>query len=139
METENFEKELIQMSKPEVSHLRHQEMLSKVILKAKDKSVLSWWWISIPLYLLATLLMKSLFMPSTTLISNLHELRGRVKQTSILFFILLPVVFIVFNFLSIRKIYLLSGNPKTFKFLSVVWFNLIIIILSLLILMIYSL
>ncbi len=131
--------ELLQMTKPEVSKLKHQNMLEKAIIKAKDKSVLSWWWLSIPLYILAGLLMKSIFMPFTTLGSNLHDLIGKAKYSSILFFLIVPILFIVINFMSIREIYFLSGSPKSLNFLKAVWFNLLIIIASIIILLIYLL
>ena len=131
--------ELLEMTKPEISELKHQNMLEKAIIKAKDKSILSWWWLSVPLYILAALLMKSLFIPSTTFGSNLHDLMSKEKYASILFFFVLPVFFIIINFMSVRKIYFLSGNPKLIDFLKVVWFNLLIIIASSLILLIYLL
>jgi hypothetical protein len=120
MELKNFENKLIQMTKPEVTPLKHQEMLSSAITKAKDKSVISWWWLSVPLYIITTLLMKSFFMPGTTLISNIYELTGREKYSSLLFFLILPIVFMITNFISIR-------------------FNVLIIIFSILVLIIYSL
>lgn len=131
--------ELLEMTKPEITELKHQDMLEKAIVKAKDKLVLSWWWLSIPLYIFATLLMKSLFMPSTTFGSNLHDLMSKEKHASILFFLVVPIVFIIINVLSIRKIYFLSGSPKTINFLKVVWFNLLIIVASILIILIYLL
>lgn len=139
MEEQNFEKKLIQMTKPVVSELKHQEILADAITKAKDKSVLSWWWLSVPLYIIATLLMKTVFMPGTTLISNIYELTGRARYSSLLFFLIIPIVFIILNFISIRKIYLLSGSPKTVRFLLGIWYNVLIIIFSILILIIYSL
>lgn len=139
MEMKKFEETLLQMTKPEVSRLKHQDILAKAITKAKDKSILSWWWLSIPLYILATLLMKSFFMPSTTLISNLNDLTGKQKYSSVLFFAVLPVIFIIINFMSIKNIYFLSGSPKSINFLKSVWFNVLIIIVSVLILIIYSL
>ena len=57
---QNFENKLIQMTKPEVSQLKHQDMLANEITKAKDKSVVSWWWLCIPLYIIATLIMKTI-------------------------------------------------------------------------------
>ena len=139
MEMKNFEEKLIQMTKPEVSQLKQQEMLANAITKAKDKSVVSWWWLCIPLYIIATLLMKTFFMPGTTLISNIYELTGRERYSSIIFFLILPIVFIIINFISIRKIYLLSGSPKTINFIRAIWFNALIIIFSILVLIIYSL
>lgn len=135
----DFEDKLFQMTKPEVSQLKHQELLANTITKAKDKSVLSWWWLSIPLYLIATLLMKSFFLPSTSLTSNLHELSRNGRYSSVLIFAVLPVVFILINLITIRKIFFLSGSPKPIDFLRLVWFNIIIIIASILILLIYSL
>lgn len=137
MEVKNFEEQLIKMGKPEVSQLKHQDMLANAITSAKDKSVLSIWWLSIPLYILATLLMKSYFMPSTTLFSNLHALVQKMKYSSILFFVVTPIVFIVINFISIRKIYFLSGNPKITVLFRATWFNLLIILTSFIILVIY--
>jgi magnesium-transporting ATPase (P-type) len=139
MEMQNFEEELIQMSKPEISQLKHQDMLANAITNAKDKSVLSWWWLCIPLYIIAALLMKSFFMPDTTLISNIHELVSKERYTSVLFFLIVTVLLIIFNIFSIRKIFFLSGSPKTINFLKTVWFNVLILILSTLILLIYSL
>jgi hypothetical protein len=139
METENFEEKLTQMTKPEVSHLKHQAMLANAIIKAKDKSVISWWWLSIPLYLIATLLMKTIFMPQTTLRLNIHDFTSRENYSSVLFFLVLPILFIVINFISIRNIYFLSGSPKSIKFLLTAWFNVLIIIFSILILIIYAL
>jgi hypothetical protein len=139
MEMENFEDKLSQITKPEVSQLKHQDMLANDIIKAKDKSVLSWWWLSIPLYIIAALLMKSAFMPHTTLISNLHDLTSRDKYSSLLFFLVLPLIFIAINLISIRKIYFLSGSPKTISFLKTIWFNILMIVCSILILIIYSL
>ncbi len=139
MEKENFEEKLIEMTKPEVNQLKHQDMLANSITKAKDKSVLSWWWLSIPIYIILTLLMKSAFMPHTTLTSNLNELKSREEYSSLLFFLVLPLIFIAINFVSIRRIYFLSGSPKTMNFLKTIWFNILIIICSILIMIIYSL
>jgi hypothetical protein len=139
MEMENFEDKLSQITKPEVSQLKHQDMLANDIIKAKDKSVLSWWWLSIPLYIIAALLMKSAFMPHTTLIFNLHDLTSRDKYSSLLFFLVLPLIFIAINLISIRKIYFLSGSPKTISFLKTIWLNILMIVCSILILIIYSL
>jgi len=139
MEMKNFEEKLNQITKPKVTYLKHQDMLANAITKAKDKSVISWWWLSIPLYLIAALLMKTIFMPKTTLSLNIHDFTSRETYSSVLFFIFLPIVFIVINFMSIRNIYFLSGSPKSISFLRTAWFNVLMIIFSILILIIYSL
>jgi hypothetical protein len=139
METNNFEAKLSQMTKPEVNQLRHQEMVADAISNAKDRSVVNWWWLSIPLYIIAALLMKTAFMPKTTLISNIHEFTGKEKYSSLLFFLILPAMSIIINLIDIRKIYFLTGSPKELKFLEAVWYNILMIIISVLILIIYSL
>ena len=138
METNNFEEKLSQMTKPEVNQLRHQEMVADAISNAKDRSVVNWWWLSIPLYIIAALLMKTAFMPKTTLISNIHEFTGKEKYSSLLFFLILPAMSIIINLIDIRKIYFLTGSPKELKFLEAVWYNILMIIISVLILIIYS-
>jgi hypothetical protein len=139
MEKQNFEKKLTEMEKPEIYPLKHEDMLANAIINAKDKSVVSWWWLSIPLFIIAMLLMKSVYMPGTTLISNIHELASREKYMSLIYFLISPIVLIVVNAFSIRKIYYLTGSPKSMNFLETVWLNILIIALSVLILLIYSL
>jgi hypothetical protein len=139
MDIQNFEEKLIQMTKPEINQLKHQDMLSDAITNAKDKSVVSWWWLIIPLYIISTLLMKSIYMPHTTLISNIHELTSRQKFTSAIFLLILPIIFILISFFNIRKIYVLSGNPKSMNFLKTVWLDILMILFSILILIIYAL
>jgi len=139
MEKIDFEEKLVQMTKPEVNQLKHQDMLAKAIANAKDKTVLSWWWLIIPLHVISMLLMKSLFMPNTTLISNIHELTTRHKLVTYIFFLILPILFILLNIISIRKVYHLSGNPKSFFFLKSVWLNIMMILFSILILIVFSL
>jgi hypothetical protein len=139
METQNFEKKLNAMKKPEIHNLKHEDLLSRAIINAKDKSVVSWWWLSVPVFIILMLLMKSTFMPGTTLISNMHELESSQELISIVFFLISPLILIIISILTIKKIYFLSGGPKSFSFLGVVWFNLLVIVVSACILIIYSL
>jgi hypothetical protein len=139
METQNFEKKLNEMEKPEIHNLKHEDILSRTIINAKDKSVVSWWWLSVPVFIILMLMMKSTFMPGTSLISNMHDLESSQKFISIAFFLISPIILIIINALTIRKIHFLSGSPKSFSFLEAVWFNILIIIVSALILLIYSL
>jgi hypothetical protein len=129
----------MEMTKPEVTQLRREDILADAIINAKDKSVVSWWWLSVPVFIILMLLMKSYFMPETTLITNIHEFAGREKYMSLIFFLISPIVLIVVNVFSIRKLYFLSGNPKSLNFLEIVWFNIVIIALSVVILLIYLL
>jgi hypothetical protein len=136
---ENFEEKLNQMTKPQVDQLKHQDMLAEAIIKAKDKSVLSWWWLSIPLYTIAAFLMKTLFTPDTTFLSNINGFTAGHRFSSLLLFIIIPTLFIIINFLSVRKIYLLSGSPALVNFLKALWFNVLIIVASVFVILIYLL
>ena len=139
MEKEDFEKKLKEMIKPEIQELKHESMLADAIINARDKSVVSWWWLSVPVFIILMLVMKSTFMPGTTLVSNMHELESSQKYISLIFFLISPLSLIIINAFSIKKIYFLSGSPKSINFLGTIWFNILIIILSVLILIIYSL
>src|SRR5665811_2056264 len=110
MEKQDFEKKLEAMTKPEIQGLKHESMLADAIINAKDKSVVSWWWLSVPVFIILMLMMKSTFMPGTTLISNMHELESSQKYISLIFFLISPLVLIIINAFSIRKIYFLSGS-----------------------------
>jgi hypothetical protein len=139
METQDFEKKLSEMTKPEMPQLKHENMLANAIINARDKSVVSWWWLSVPIFIILMLMMKSTFMPGTTLISNMHDLESKQKLISVAFFLISPVILIIINVLTIRKIHFLSGSPKSLSFLEAVWFNILIIAVSAFILIIYSL
>jgi hypothetical protein len=127
------------MTKPEIQGLKHEAMLADAIINAKDKSVVSWWWLSVPVFIILMLMMKSTFMPGTTLISNMHELESSQKYMSLTFFLISPLLLIIINAFTIRKIHFLSGSPKSINFLGTIWFNVLIIVFSLLIILIYSL
>jgi len=114
-------------------------MLATAIINARDKSVVSWWWISVPVFIILMLIMKSTFMPGTTLISNIHELESSQKLMSLIFFLISPLILIIINVLTIRKIHFLSGSPKSINFLETIWLNILVIAVSILILIIYSL
>ena len=139
MEKENFEKKLTDMIKPEIQGLKHEAMLADAIINAKDKSVVSWWWLSVPVFIILMLMMKSTFMPGTTLVSNMHKLESSQKYISLIFFLISPLILIIINAFSIRKIYFLSGSPKSINFLGTILFNILIIAFSVMILIIYSL
>jgi hypothetical protein len=139
MEKDNFEMKLTEMTKPEIPHMKHEDMLSKAIVNAKDKSVVSLWWLSVPAFIVLMLLMKSVYMPGTTLVSNMKEMEVQNKFVSILFFLISPIVLIIINAFSIRKIYFLSGSPKSAAFLQDAWLNIMVIVFAIVVLIMYSL
>ncbi len=139
MEKEDFGKKSEIMTKPEIQGLKHETLLANVIINAKDISVVSLWWLSVPVFVILMLMKKTTFMPGTTLISNMHEMESTQKYVSLIFFLISPLILIIINAFSIRKIYFLSGSPKSFNFLGTIWYNELIIIFSLVIIIIYSL
>lgn len=136
---ENFDEILTQMSKPEVPELKHADLLAKAITNAEDKSVVSLWWLLIPLYVVAALVMKSMYMPQSSFTDNLHALAAKDSYTSLLLFLVLPILLIIINVLTIKKLYFLSGNPKPLNFIKLVYSNIFFIAASLVLLIIYFL
>jgi hypothetical protein len=127
------------MTKPEIPHLKHEDMLGNAIVNAKDKSVVSLWWLSVPAFIILMLIMKSIYMPGTTLVSNMNEMAAQNKLVSIIFFLIGPLVLIIINAFSIRKIYFLCGSPKSATFLQSVWLNIMVIAFAVVVLIMYSL
>ena len=138
MEMQNFEKKLEEMTKPEVPQLRHQEQLTNALVKAKNRSVVSWWWLSIPLYIIGALLMKTAFVPHSSFFSNLKLLADKEWFIPVLFFVVLPVAIVTLNFITIKKVYYLMGNPRIISFLTDIWLNILIVICSVMVLFIYT-
>ena len=82
-----FEETLARMTTPEVPRLKHQALLADAISRGKSKSALSFWWMSIPLYVIAMLFMKSAYVRDSTLRSNLHEFFTRERYVAPLLFV----------------------------------------------------
>jgi hypothetical protein len=139
MKNDNFEMKLSEMTKPEIPQLKHEDMLGNAIANAKDKSVVSLWWLSVPAFIILMLMMKSVYMHGTTLVSNMKEMEQQNKFVSIIFFLISPLVLIIINAFSIRKIYFLSGSPKSASFLQSAWLNIIVIACAAFVLIIFSL
>jgi hypothetical protein len=83
--------------------------------------------------------MKSVFMPNATLSSGIHDLIDKQRFAAYLFFLISPVIFILINIISVGNVHILSDSPKSINFLKTVWFNVLIIIFFIFILIIYSL
>ncbi len=139
MAIENFEETLSKMTKPEISELKHEDMLPGIIMKAKDKSVVSFWWLCIPLYVIAAFVMKSLFVPNASFLSVFNELASSKRYTAILLFFVLPLILIAVNLLSIKQLTFLYASLKRKEFIKTIFVELLIIIFSLLVLIIYFL
>ena len=136
-ETINIEEVLIKMSKPEIKNLQHENLLSDAIANSKEKAALSFWWIIIPIYVLAAYWMKSFFMPGSSFPSNLGELAGRNSYAANLIFVLVPIILIVTNMMSIKKLYFFSGSYPTLKFLLSGAAHIITVIISIIVMLVY--
>ena len=128
---DEFEEKLLKMTKPEVDKLKHESMLAQEIIKAKEKSVLSLWWISLPLYVVAMFLMKALFDPEGNFFLYLYEFVLSSSYKVVILFYVLPLVMIWINAVSVWRVYFLAGGPPVMPFLRFVWFNILMILLSL--------
>jgi hypothetical protein len=100
---EDFEKMLTEISKPEVKLLKHQDLMADKVVRTKNRNVLSLWWLLVPLYVIATLTMKTFFMKT----SFKHEI-GLFKTTnpvlSFMLFLMLPaLIIIITSFFSARR------------------------------------
>jgi drug/metabolite transporter (DMT)-like permease len=100
---EDFEKMLTDISKPEIKQLKHQDLLADQIMRSKNRTVLSFWWLLIPLYIIATLTMKTLYM-KTSLKQEIGLFKTNNPILSILLFLMVPVLTIIFNaFISAKR------------------------------------
>lgn len=133
---EDLEKILADMSKPEIGNLKHQDLLAKNILNARRKTVLSWWWICIPLYVLSALIMKGFYKHSSSLAQNLSELAIKNKYLVYLFFVGVPAIVIIINAATIFKIYSIAGLSKS-SVVKRMLPNMLMIVLALVALVIY--
>jgi hypothetical protein len=139
MENINLEDGFIKMTKDEVAKIEHQTIMFDTILRSKDTLVLSGWWLSIPLFVIAMLLMKSVYMPNTSLISNIHEFKGGEKYISFFIFVIIPLFSIILNINTIRKINYFSVPHERSSIVEVKWFNHLLIVFSMCVLIIYFL
>ncbi|MEP7322806.1 MAG: hypothetical protein ABI761_12845 [Saprospiraceae bacterium] len=135
MNINEFEDSLTQMTKPEVNQLKHEDMLAKEMIKAKDRSVVSIWWLAPPFYILGMLLIKALFNPEGNFFNYLVELVFFQKYLAISLFYLIPGILICINSWSIWKIYFIAGRPQSIRFIKSVWLNVLIILLALILLL----
>lgn len=135
---DNLEEQLTQMSKPEVSQLKHQDLLAGLIMQAKSRSVVSWWWLAVPIYIAATLFMKTFFMPESSFAANLRDRNGQEQYTSLFFFLVLPLALIWVNLTSVRRIHIALGNPDLKGTLRAAWSNILLILAALLVITIYA-
>lgn len=135
MNINEFEDSLTQMTKPEVNQLNHEDMLAKEMIKAKDRSIVSIWWLAPPFYILSMLLMKALFNTEGNFFNYLVELVFFQKYLAVFLFYLIPGILICINGWSIWKIYLIAGRPQSVRFIKSVWFNILIILLAIILLL----
>jgi len=134
---ERFEKTLTELSKPEVGELKHTDALASIIASIRDKSVTSAWWIVVPLYILATLMMKSFFVPGTTLRSSLQEFTEKNGLLANALFLVVPSVLTIANVVSIFNLYNSFGKRPKIEFLRMGAVPLFIALLSVVCIVVY--
>jgi hypothetical protein len=135
-----FEQKLSGLSKPEIKKLKHQEMISDQFIQMKRKAALSGWWILLPAYLTAVLAMKSFYFSGSDTFEFLSEFIRQRQFFSFSIFAGLPLLALILNVISIKKISFYSGNGlMSINLLKMISLPLAIIALSLVSLLIYFL
>lgn len=130
---DSFEESLEKMTKPGVDELNHERALSELIVDSGNRSVLAGWWLSIPLYLTAALVMKAMYVNNSGLIDNLHHL----KASSGLYWIYMLVIPLGVMIMNIRVLMVqcrASAAPSLPSLLGVHWYNALMILMSILLL-----
>lgn len=128
---DQLEEILTTMSKPGVKELKHQELLGKAIVQSKRKTVLSTWWLAIPLYCLAMLGMETIYKKGTSLHDHLHQMDSSNPHLAQILFAVVPLALILLNGLHIWSTW------KITRSLNAVLLNATMIIISLLVLIFY--
>ena len=135
-----FEDKLDRLSKPEVKSLKHEAMVSELVIHMKRKTALSWWWVLFPVYFVAILIMKSFYFPGRNTFDYLAEFIAHYPYFSFLVLGFLPTLTIVINLMTVKKIwfYAVADRPGI-KFLRLTIFPAILILISALVILTYIL
>ena len=139
MAIENLEDTLKNMTKPDVKELKHEAALSKMVLKVNARSAVSFWWLCIPLYIIAALIMKSYFVPNASFISALRAFTNSRSYTAVLLFLVLPFFLILISLVSIKQLFFLFNSLTKEALLKKISIQILIILLSLIVSIIYFL
>lgn len=136
----NFENILSEISKPEIGELKHQDMLADRMIRVKRKTAYTWWWILLPFYIIATLMLKSLYFGNYPPEHFLKQFLVRNNTISFLLFAGLPAITAVIHFLELRKINFYSGSIwKNRESIMILILPLSMILLSLVVIILYLL
>ncbi len=130
---DSFEESLEKMTKPSVDKLKHERVLSELIVSSRGRSVLAGWWLSIPLYLIAALVMKSMYVNNSGVIDNLLQ----IKASSGLYWVymlVIPLGVMIMNIRILMVQYRESAAPSLPSLLSVYWYNALMILMSIMLL-----
>lgn len=107
----DFEDMLDEMGKPELPDLRHKELLERVIVRGRDRSVLNVWWLAIGFYMVAAWVMKSAYVPGMTLRRSMAEYAGRHPYLAVIFFLIIPGTVMISCLITLRRTFRDAGRP----------------------------
>ncbi|MBS1543981.1 MAG: hypothetical protein JST14_10135 [Bacteroidetes bacterium] len=130
---DSFEDTLEKMPKPGVDELKHERVLTELIVSSRGPSVLAGWWLSIPLYLTAALVMKTMYVEGSGMMDNLHQLKAS-SGIYWIYMLLIPLGVMIMNVRILVVQYRESAAPSLLSLLGVYWYNTIMILLSMLLL-----
>lgn len=135
----DFEKELLELKKPYVSKLGHEDMLSNAIINSKRKAAISVWWLSIPAYVICALLMWHFYHPGSSLGSALKEFINKDSYLAPLIFVLIPLTVVCANIINILNIYSLHRNKGGIKLMKKIALHVLFSFISFIIMIIFLL
>ena len=136
---ENWEDNFEKMSKPEMPELLHGQALKNAIERAEEKSVISFWWLLVAVYVIGAFLLKTLYKPGSFFLSSIRAFKGSQVFPAILFFLISPAVVLLFSVRSIKERYFLAGNPRLGSFVRSILVQVFLIFFSLITIVIYFL
>jgi len=133
---DDFEKTLLNMSKPEIPPLRHEEILSKALFMNRHRHAVSWWWLGIPLYIIGALIMKSMYSPGEGLLDGIRQLRDHNKILAYGAFVVVPLLLMAISAASIFELSKIIKTRDIF-FLKTILVSLIVLVLSIIVLLLF--
>ncbi|MBS1978702.1 MAG: hypothetical protein JST46_15130 [Bacteroidetes bacterium] len=130
---DSFEESLEKLTKPRVNDLKHERVLTELIVSSRGRSVLAGWWLSIPLYITAALVMKTMYVEGSGMMDNLHQLKAS-SGTYWIYMLVIPLGVMILNVRILMFQYRTSAAPSLPSLLGVYWYNTFMILISILLL-----
>lgn len=124
------------MSKPAMPDLKHQEALMDLITRGKRKTAVSFWWLAVPLFMMAMLLMQQIYRPQSTFRSSIRDFKDRNSVEAVFLLVIAPLILAIANGWQIARLDFLL-RPRGASRFTITWPQWLIIIISVAIIIVY--